>query len=163
MLVIKHRRTLGFLHCEKSSLGHSGQYTGLAASSLFTMVEMTITWQLTQNHNLEKQKRFWFYRGTITKLTSALGEIKLLPSHFAHICVKENCSVTIRVSNGEYVLLYIIVTFYVTYRREISTFVDKILHNNKYAAGMLLRLTELCKKHGKSPKKIKINCTWILR
>lgn len=60
---------------------------------------------------------------------------------------------------GVYILLYIIDTFYVTYRREISTFDDKKVYKNKYATGMILRSTELCKKHGKSPKKSQINCT----
>ena len=57
---------------------------------------------------------FSFYRGIITKLTAALGEIMLLPSRFAHVCVKEKCPLTARVLNGEYILLYIIVVFYVT-------------------------------------------------
>jgi len=61
--------------------------------------------------------------------------------------------------NVEYILWYIIVTFCVTSRKETSIFVEKTVHNNKYAAGMLLRSTEWCKEHGKSPNKSKIKCT----
>ena len=65
--------------------------------------------------------------------------MKLLPSRFALIYVKENFPATVRVLNGDYVFMYIIATLYVTYRKETSTFVDKKVHKIKYAAGVLLR------------------------